>query len=122
MMLHQNIKDLTVRIDGAPEVILLAFDSDYNFVKMPFVSRLGATATNLIGVGLSKLFAPFADRFVGDLDAPIEHRFLDVSIAQRKGVVEPDTVTDDLDRKSVVLVADVHRLALTDADKVHHES
>ena len=120
--LHQDIKDLIVGIHGSPEVVLLAFDSDYDLIEMPLVSRLGATATNLIGIGLRKLFTPLADRFVGDLDASIEHHFLAIAKAEGKGVVEPDAVTNDLDGKSVVFVADAHSLALTDADKDYHES
>ena len=95
---------------------------DHNLVKMPLVSRLGATATNLIGVGLSKFFAPFTNGLVGDLNAAIKHHFFDVAVAQRKGLIEPDTVTNDLDRKSMIFVADAHGLALTNADKGYHKS
>ena len=89
---------------------------------MSLVSRLGATATNLIRILLSKLFAPFADRFVGHLNAAIEHHFLNVAVAQREVVIEPDAVTNDLDGKSVVFVIDAHGRALQDAGKAYHKS
>ena len=89
---------------------------------MSLVSGLGATPTNLMRVDLSELLTPFADRFVGDLEASREHHVLDIAKAQWEGVVEPDTVANDFDRKSVVFVADAHSLALTDADKGYHES
>ena len=73
-------------------------------------------------IGLSKLFAPFADRFIGDLNAPIKHHLLDVAKAEWEGVVEPDAVTNDLNRKAMVFIADAHGLTLTDADKDYHES
>ena len=98
-------------IDSSPEVVLLPLNGDHNLIKMPLVSGLGTTATNLIRVDLRKLFTPFADRFVGDLNAPIENSFLDVAKAEWEGVVEPDTVTNDRDRNSVVFVADPHGLA-----------
>lgn len=120
--LQQDIEDLTVGIHGPPEVILLPLNGDHNLVKMPLVSGLGATATNLIRVGMSKLFTPLVDRFVGDLNAQIEHHFLNIPKAQRKGVVEPDAVTNDRDGKAVVFVADAHGLTPTDADKGYHES
>lgn len=121
MTLHQDTKDLTACIHCSPQVILLAFNGDHNLVKMPFISRLGATA-NLIGILLSKLFAPLPNRFVRHLNAAIEHHFLDVTVAQRKGEVEPDTGTNDLDGKPMVFVTDAHGLALTDADEGYHKS
>jgi hypothetical protein len=72
MRLHQDIEDLSVGIHDPPEIALLALARDYDFVQMPLVSRLGATAANLTRILLSKLFAPFTDRFVGNLKAPIE--------------------------------------------------
>jgi len=122
MRLHQDIEDLTLCIDSALQVILRPFDCDHDLVQMPFIRRFGATATNLIRILLSKLFAPFADGLIGHLNAAIEHHFLDVAVAQREGVVKPDTVTNDLNRKAMVFVTDAHGLALTDADKGYHES
>jgi hypothetical protein len=81
MTLHQNVDDLPVGIYGPPEVILLAFNRNYDFVQMPLVRRFGATATNLIRILLSKLFAPFTDHFVGHLNTLIEHHCLDVAVA-----------------------------------------
>ena len=122
MQRHRDIEDLPFGIHGPPEVVRLTLNRDHNLIKMPLVSRLRATATNLIRVGSSKLFAPLAARFVGHLNAPIKHHFLDVAKAEWEGVVEPDTVANDFDGKAVVLVADAHGLALTDADKGYHES
>jgi hypothetical protein len=122
MTLHEDIEDLTLCLHGSSQVILLVFDGDHPLVQMPFISRLGATMPNLMGVSLSKLFTPFADGLIRHLNAPIEHHFLDVAVAQRKGVVEPDTVTNDLNGKAVIFVTDAHSLALTDADKGYHKS
>ena len=52
----------------------------------------------------------------------VEPHFLEVAIAQREGVGEPDVVTNDLDGKAMVLIADAHGLALTDADEGYHKS
>jgi hypothetical protein len=64
MTLHQDIEDLTRCIHGSPQVIWLPFDGDHNLVQIPLVSRLETTATNLMGIRLSKLFAPLADGFI----------------------------------------------------------
>ena len=90
--------------------------------KCHLSAGLGPTATNLIGICLSELSAPFADGFIRHLNAPIEHHFLNVAVAQREGVVEPDAVANNLDGKSVVFVADADGITLTDADKGYHKS
>jgi len=37
----------------------------------------------------------FPNRFIRHLNPPIQHHFLEVSVAQGKGVVEPNAVADD---------------------------
>ncbi len=58
-------------------------------------------ATHLIRVLLPKFLTPFPNRLVGYLNPTVQHHFLNVSVAQGKGVVEPDTVTDDFAGESV---------------------
>ena len=38
---------------------------------------------------------------ISHLDSPIQHHFLNVAIAQGKGVLEPDTMANDFSRKAV---------------------
>jgi hypothetical protein len=52
-----------------------------------------------------ELVAPEVDRLVGDEDAPSGQKILDVPVAQVEAVVEPDSVLDDVGRKSVALAA-----------------
>ena len=79
---------------------------------MPFISGLGTTPTELIGIDLSKLEAPFPNCFVGNADAAIEHHFVDILEAKRKGVVQPDAVGDDLGGETMPLVTGTHSLSL----------
>jgi hypothetical protein len=48
--------------------------------------------------------APFADGFIGHLNAAIEQYLLNLSIAEREGVIEPDAVANDFGRKAVARV------------------
>ena len=43
----------------------------------------------------SEFYAPFAEGFVTDLDAALVKQFLNVPVAQRKAMIEPDGVLDD---------------------------
>ena len=66
-----------------------------------------------MGVRLSELLATLANGLVRDLNTPIEHHFLNIAVAQWKGGIEPNAVTNDRHGKSVVLVANANGLTLT---------
>ncbi len=85
--LHQDINHLAMLTNSSLQIVFLAFYFDDNFIKMPFVRRLGATSANLVGIGLSEFPTPLSNHFIGDLNAPIHHHFLDISEAQGEGVV-----------------------------------
>ena len=53
------------------------------------------SATDLIGKALPELATPIADSFVADGYTALKQHLLDVSVAERETVVEPDGVTDD---------------------------
>src|SRR5262249_2540838 len=61
--LHRDIEHMIVLIDGAPQVIALPVDRQKDLVKMPFVSWLGASVLQLIGIILPKLQTPLPDGF-----------------------------------------------------------
>ena len=60
--------------------------------------------TELIGVSLPKLPAPFADGFVGHGDTTFEQEFLHIAVAQGEAIVQPDAVANDFAGKAVILV------------------
>jgi hypothetical protein len=80
-----------------------------------FVSRLRATATQLIGVVLPKLLTPLPDGFMRHGDAALEQEFLHIAVAQGEPIVKPDAVADDVAEKAVALVERVMNLRLDDA-------
>jgi hypothetical protein len=69
--LSQNIEDVIVLVDRAPQVMAFAMDRQKHLIQMPCVPRLGASTLQTIGVVLSKLPTPLADGFVGDGDAAL---------------------------------------------------
>ena len=74
----------------------LAIDGQKDLVEVPLVPWLGAPPLQLIRVVLPKLQAPLPDGFMGDVDAAGEQQLLHVAVAQRKTIVEPDPMADDL--------------------------
>jgi hypothetical protein len=94
--LHQDIQHVVVSVNRAPQVMALAIDGQKDLVEVPLVPWLGASPLQLIRVVLPKLQAPLPDGFMGDVDAAGEQQLLHVAVAQRKTIVEPDPMADDL--------------------------
>ena len=117
--LHQDVKHLSVLVDGSPQVVLFAVDFHLYFVQMPLISWHWTSATQLIGIELSKLVAPGANCFVSQSDSAIEHHLLYISVAKGECVIEPHAVGDDLGGKAMTLVSYAHPLSLAQSGSRH---
>jgi len=52
----------------------------------------------------TKLDTPQSNRLVADRDTTLGHEILDITATQIEAMIEPDSVLDDLGRKSMALV------------------
>jgi hypothetical protein len=102
--LDQDIEDVVILIDGAPQVMAFAINRQKHFVQVPFVAWLGASTLQPIRVVLPKFQTPLADGFMGDVDTAFAQQFLHVAVAQGEAIVEPDAMADDLAGEAVVLL------------------
>src|SRR5215475_4411690 len=48
--LHQDVEDIIILIDGAPQVMAFTIDGEKHLIKMPLVTWLGAAMLQPIGV------------------------------------------------------------------------
>src|SRR5262245_52784830 len=103
--LHEDIEDVVVLVDRAPEVMTLTINREKYLSQVPLVPWLGASVLQLIRVALPKLQTPLPDGLMGDIDATLEQDLLYVTVAQRKAIIEPDAMADDLAGEAMVLVA-----------------
>ena len=85
LRLDPNIDHRSLLIDNAPQILLHSVDLQEDLVQKPLGSQLGPVSflEFFCEVG-PELAAPFADGFVGQLDALPSHRFFDISIAHWK--------------------------------------
>jgi hypothetical protein len=65
-VLHEDVQDVVVLVDGPPQVLLVPIDFDEDLVQVPFVTRPGLPAAQRACVPLPELGAPAAHRLVGD--------------------------------------------------------
>jgi hypothetical protein len=54
----------------------------------------------VVGKGLSELFAPAPNSLIGDDNAPLRQKQLDISRAEAEHVMQPDGMRDDLGEKA----------------------
>src|SRR5262245_33034837 len=56
--LHEDIEDIVVLVDRAPEVMALTINREKYLIQVPLVTWLGASVLQLIGIILPKLETP----------------------------------------------------------------
>jgi len=59
--------------------------------------------SQFFGKEWSELDVPLAEGLMADLKAALLEQFLDVTLAQREMVVEPESILDDAQRKTVTV-------------------
>lgn len=97
--LHQNIEDISCRVDRAPEPVCLAVDHDDHLVQMPFVARVRAIPLDAVGKVSAKPVDPVSNAFPTDNYAALGEQTLDIGSAQGKPVIGPNSIGDDLVRE-----------------------
>jgi hypothetical protein len=102
----QNIEDDTILIHGTPQIVLNALDPDEYLVEVPLVARPGATAAQPISKALAEFLAPASHRLVGDDNAAISQKQLDIPQAEAECMIQPYGMADDL-RGEAMAVAGV---------------
>jgi hypothetical protein len=102
--LHEDIQYVTLLIDRAPQIVLLALDRQKHLIHMPLVAKPRTTATELISILLAKFATPLANRLIGHADATLKQELFDIPEAQAEAKVQPYCVANNLHRKAVVLI------------------
>ena len=103
--LDEGIEHITILTYRAPEVLAFALYLYENLVQVPRVTETTLSTLQSPSVFWSELDTPKSDRFIGNGDAALSRKILDIAKAQAKSMVQPDRVADDFGRKSISAVA-----------------
>src|SRR6266851_1843209 len=87
--LDENIQDVAVLINGAPEIVTLLVDRDEYLVQVPLVARPGTPTPELIRVLLAELATPCAHGFVRHDHPPDEQELFHVAMAETEAEIQP---------------------------------
>ncbi len=102
--LDEYIENVPVLVNRRPEIGCLAVDLQKYFIKVPCVSSLRASSTELSGILLAEFLAPLSDSLVRHDDTTCKQEFFDVTKAEGKAMIEPNRVCDDFLRKAKTFV------------------
>ena len=84
--------------------MLLAIDSDEDFVNEKGVTVNSMLTFQSPSVKGTEFDTPEADRFAANSDASLGKQVLDIAMAQVEAIVEPDRTGNDIGRKSVTFI------------------
>ena len=90
--LHENVEDISVLVNCAPQILALTLDRHKELVQVPGVAQATFSSLELSSVRCTKLPRPLSDGLVGDDDPALCKEVFDISEAQTESVVEPDGV------------------------------
>ena len=103
-VLNIHIDHIPVLIDGPQQIAQIASDPDKDLVDVEPVSEPRVLAPQAPSKLRSELDAPEADRFVADRNPPFRQQAFYISMAQRKSMIQPDGMADDVGWETVALV------------------
>jgi hypothetical protein len=103
--LDENINHVTILVDSPPQILSLTLDIHEQFIQVPCVRQATLSSPESPGVFNTKLPTPLSDGFVADDDPTLCQEVFHISEAQAESVVEPNSMADDIRRKSVSAIA-----------------
>src|ERR1700675_130669 len=103
--LYQDVDHVAVLIHGTPEILLLAVDSNEDFVQVPNIAQAALTPLQFSGLPRTELLTPKSNRFIRDDDPAFGEKILDISEAQAETMVNPDGIADDFWRETMTVIA-----------------
>ena len=103
--LHKNIKNVSTRVNRAPQPVLLATDRDHDFVHVPLVVRSWSIPPDAVCKMAIKTINPKPGCFPAYNHATLGEKIFDICRTQREPMISPDRVGDDFTRVAAALQA-----------------
>ncbi len=86
-LLNQEVQNLTLIIDGAPEPVVFAAHNNHHLVQVSAIIRARSRSTQVCGNTVSELQEPAPNCLVGDFQPTLSEQFFDVPERQREPCV-----------------------------------
>ena len=103
-LLDQNIEHDTILIHGTPQIMLNTLDPDEHLVEVPLVPGPRPAAAQAVGKALTEFPAPAPHGLIGDDNAPLRQKQLNITEAEAEHVIQPDSMANNLGGKAMAVV------------------
>jgi len=101
--LQQDIHHRASIIDGPPQPVFPTTNLDAQPVQKPPRTPSGFSVTSLLGEAWCERDVPLPQPFGPHLNAALVQSFLDIALAERRSVFQPEGVLDTAQRETVVV-------------------
>ena len=102
-LLDQDVENLALVIDGAPEPHLPTADPDEHLVQMPAARRWASATAEVLRDQRAELDHPASDRLAADFDSALGQQFLNIADAEREAKIQPHRLANNVRRKPMAL-------------------
>src|ERR1700739_2176368 len=85
--LNEDVEHDAILIHSTPEIVLHTLDPDEGLVEVPFIPRPWPAAAQAVGKGLAEFLAPAPHGLIGDDNAPLGQKQLDIPQAEAEYMV-----------------------------------
>ena len=103
--LNEDIDDITILVDGAPQIAALALNRHGDFIEKPAITARPAGLANHSCIVRPEGCTPLPDSFVGDSDSAFSKQIFYFAKTECEPVVEPHGVRDDVWWETISTVA-----------------
>src|SRR4051794_19740360 len=103
-VLNKDVEHNAVLIHGAPEIVLHALDPEEHLVEIPLVPGPRPAAAQAVGEALAEFPAPPPHGLIGDDNASLSQKQLNITQAEAEHMIQPDSMADDLGGEPMAVV------------------
>ncbi|BDP44178.1 hypothetical protein DAETH_41470 (plasmid) [Deinococcus aetherius] len=103
VFLKQDVQHVSVFVDRPPQPMPYPTDLDAHLVQRPPRTRAGFSAAQFLGEERREWDVSLSQGLMADLNTALVKQFLHVPLAEGEAVIEPESVADDAQGKTVAV-------------------
>ena len=120
VFLQEDVKHSALFVHRPPEPVFNSTNDNVHLIQMPPGTPTGFPVTSFLSQEWGEFDVPLAKGFVDDVNSSLVEQLLNITLAEREAVVEPQGVPNDTQRKTVTIGLTVsHSLSPDQAVVLH---
>ncbi len=103
-LLHQYINEITILINGSPEIMPLAMNVYKYLIHIPSITVLTGISLQTFAIYTPEFSAPRTNCFITDRNPSLRKKIFNITKAETKAVVYPNSILNNFWWKSMVFI------------------